>query len=252
MHMISLCVACLAFAGQSRRLQSSAEPSQSGRDSGLVTLEPLASLLFAVNPSAPRISPVSNRQSPVSKRYTQIDRAALALRPRVALPASLTSRHGAVLAQAFTETTLRSAVKAVGWRITAGIVTAITSYIFTKSLAMVMAIVGWDLCSKSVTMFLGERLWNKFDWGKDSTKGEDSAKRSVAKALAWRAFAAVNTFIGATVLSKGKAGAAGKIAGADSVFKTILFYFYERIWAAVAWGKIYESIANDSDASTES
>ena len=58
------------------------------------------------------------------------------------------------------ETNARSAVKAIGWRITAGIVTAITSYIFTQSLAMAASIVGWDLCSKSVTMFIGERLWN--------------------------------------------------------------------------------------------
>ena len=119
---------------------------------------------------------------------------------------------------------------------TAGVVTAITSYIFTKSLAAAAAIVGWDLCSKSVTMFIGERIWNKFDWGKE--KGADSTKRSLAKAIAWRIFAAFNTFVGATLLSKGKAGVAGKIAGSDSVVKTVLFFYYERVWAAIAWGKV--------------
>ena len=78
------------------------------------------------------------------------------------------------------ETATRSLVKAVGWRFTAGVVTAITSMIFTGSFAAMLAIVGWDLCSKSVTMFLGERIWNKFDWGKE--KGADSSKRSLAKA----------------------------------------------------------------------
>ena len=137
------------------------------------------------------------------------------------------------------ETSVRSAVKAVGWRFTAGVVTAITSYIFTKSLAAAAAIVGWDLCSKSVTMFIGERIWNKFDWGKE--KGADSSKRSLAKAIAWRIFAACNTFVGATLLSKGKAGVAGKIAGSDSVVKTILFYYYERLWSIIAWGKYQET-----------
>ena len=137
------------------------------------------------------------------------------------------------------ETSVRSAVKAIGWRFTAGVVTAITSYIFTKSLAAAAAIVGWDLCSKSVTMFIGERIWNKFDWGKE--KGADSSKRSLAKAIAWRIFAACNTFVGATLLSKGKAGVAGKIAGSDSVVKTILFYYYERLWAVIAWGKYQET-----------
>ena len=77
--------------------------------------------------------------------------------------------------------------------------------------------------------------------------GADSAKRSLVKALAWRAFAAVNTFIGATVLNKGKAGLAGKIAGSDTVVKTVLFYFYERAWTVVAWGKqeIIEEAASE-------
>ena len=40
------------------------------------------------------------------------------------------------------------------------------------------------------------------------------------------------------MITKGKAGVAGKIAGSDSVIKTVLFYFYERAWALVKWGKI--------------
>jgi uncharacterized membrane protein len=118
--------------------------------------------------------------------------------------------------------------QAIGWRFTAGVVTAITSLIYTKSLAVAASIVGWDLCSKSVTMFIGERLWNKVDWGKED--GADSSQRSLAKAIAWRIFAATNTLFAAVVLTKGKAGVAGKIAGTDSVIKTVLFYFYERVW----------------------
>ena len=85
-------------------------------------------------------------------------------------------------------------------------------------------------------MFIGERIWNRFDWGKE--KGADSSKRSLAKAIAWRIFAAFNTFVGATLLNKGNAGVAGKIAGSDSIVKTVLFFYYERAWALVAWGKI--------------
>jgi uncharacterized membrane protein len=186
--------------------------------------------------------------SPVARLPAQ--RAAVTLRPALVpretplFPTAVPSRSTVpVLSEAVAkETALRSAVKAIGWRFTAGIVTACTSFFFTGSLAMMYALVGWDLCSKSVTMFIGERIWNNFDWGKEkgdaaADAGKDSAKRSLAKALAWRAFAATNTFIGATLLSKGKMGAAGKIAGADSVIKTVLFYFYERVWAQVPWGK---------------
>ncbi len=97
----------------------------------------------------------------------------------------------AISTQVVKETPARSAVKAIGWRFTAGIVTACTSWFFTRSLALAASIVGWDLCSKSVTMFIGERLWNNVDWGKEA--GGDTAKRSLAKAIAWRIFAALNT-----------------------------------------------------------
>lgn len=136
------------------------------------------------------------------------------------------------------ETAVRSFVKAAGWRFTAGCVTAASSYIFTGSLATAASIVGWDLISKSGTMFIGERLWNNVKWGKGKTG--DSSQRSLAKALAWRLFAAINTLFAAVVLTKGKAGVAGKIAGSDSVVKTVLFFFYERFWSLVAWGKFTE------------
>lgn len=38
---------------------------------------------------------------------------------------------------------------------------------------------GWDLFSKSGTMFIGERLWNKVAWGK--TRSGDTSQRSAAK-----------------------------------------------------------------------
>lgn len=163
-------------------------------------------------------------------------------------PSAVPSRHPAPSMMAgsgsFTETPVRSFVKAAGWRFTAGVVTAITSMIFTGSLATAAAIVGWDLFSKSITMFLGERIWNKFDWGREG--GGDSAKRSLAKAIAWRIFAACNTFFAAIVLNRGKSGAmgvAGKIAGTDSVVKTVLFFYYERAWSSVSWGKEFEAQA---------
>mmetsp|Transcript_10329 Transcript_10329/g.22489 ORF Transcript_10329/g.22489 Transcript_10329/m.22489 type:complete len:223 (-) Transcript_10329:153-821(-) len=155
--------------------------------------------------------------------------------PLATLPGA--SRHMPV-AMAAKEIPLRSFVKAAGWRFTAGLVTAASSYIFTGSLATAASIVGWDLISKSGTMFIGERLWNNVKWGKGKTG--DSSKRSLAKALAWRLFAAINTLFAATVLTKGKAGVASKIAGADSVVKTVLFFFYERAWAVVPWGKYFE------------
>ena len=200
-------------------------------------------LAHAFSPMQPRLQ---QRGLPAAR--------AVAPRPAVlAVPSSPAKacRHHAPLMETgpFSETPVRSFVKAAGWRFTAGVVTAITSMIYTGSLETAAAIVGWDLFSKSITMFLGERLWNNVQWGREETG--DSAKRSLAKAIAWRIFAACNTFFAAIVLNKGKEGAmgvAGKIAGTDSVFKTILFYFYERVWAIVSWGKEFEKAPKAEEA----
>lgn len=58
----------------------------------------------------------------------------------------------------FTESTQRSAIKAMTWRIIAGSVTLVTSLQFSGSMKTAMSIVGSDFFSKAMTMFIGERL----------------------------------------------------------------------------------------------
>lgn len=137
----------------------------------------------------------------------------------------------------FSETTLRSAVKAFMWRIIAGSVTFITSLRFSGSVATALSIVGSDFFSKSFTMFIGERLMNKSQAGRKA--GADAASRSLVKALIWRLFAICNTLTMAVFISK-DLSIASKIAGSDAIFKTGLMFFYERVWAKVEWGKEYE------------
>ncbi|KAG5193016.1 hypothetical protein JKP88DRAFT_214282 [Tribonema minus] len=137
----------------------------------------------------------------------------------------------------FTETTMRSLAKAVVWRVTAAVITLISGLVFSKNLKTAASIVGSDFVTKSGFMFLGERVWNKVNWGKGAKT--DGAKRSLAKALLWRVFAAGNTLICGAFLA-GDLSVALKIAGSDTVFKTFLFYINERMWARVEWGKEYE------------
>lgn len=137
----------------------------------------------------------------------------------------------------FSETTVRSAVKAFVWRIIAGSVTFITSLRFSGSVATALSIVGSDFFSKSFTMFIGERLMNKSQAGR--TAGADNAGRSLVKALIWRLFAICNTLTMAIFIAK-DITIASKIAGSDAIFKTGLMFFYERVWARIEWGKEYE------------
>lgn len=136
----------------------------------------------------------------------------------------------------FSETTLRSAVKAFAWRIIAGSVTFITSLKFSGSLATALSIVGSDFFSKAFTMFVGERLMNKSQAGRKA--GADSAGRSIAKALIWRLFAICNTLTVSFFFAK-DLKMASKIAGSDAIFKTALMVAYERVWARIEWGKEY-------------
>jgi uncharacterized membrane protein len=136
----------------------------------------------------------------------------------------------------FTETALRSAVKAFCWRLIAGSITFISTLKFSGSLAVALKVVGADFFSKSFTMFLGERIMNKSQAGRKS--GSDDMSRSFAKALIWRLFAIANTLCMAVFVAK-DLSMASKIASTDAVVKTLLMVIYERIWARIQWGKEY-------------
>jgi len=137
---------------------------------------------------------------------------------------------------AFMETTLRSAVKAMLWRVIAGSVTFFTSLRFSGSVRTALTIVGSDFFSKAATMFFGERLMNKSQAGRKG--GADDVGRSLAKALLWRVFAIANTMTMSYVIAK-DFSMASKIAGSDAIFKTGLMFVYERVWAKIEWGKEY-------------
>jgi len=136
----------------------------------------------------------------------------------------------------FSESTIRSVVKALTWRMIGGTVTFFTSLRFSGSISTALSLVGSDFFSKAVTMFVGERLMNASQSGRDS--GSDNVGRSLAKALLWRLFAICNTFVFAVFFAK-DIRIAYKIAGFDSVFKTALMFVFERIWAKIEWGKNY-------------
>lgn len=136
----------------------------------------------------------------------------------------------------FSETTARSLVKSMMWRVIAGSVTFFTSLRFSGNISTALSIVGSDFFSKAATMFIGERLMNKSQAGRKS--GADDVGRSLAKALLWRVFAICNTLTMSLLIAK-DLSIASKIAGSDAVFKTGLMFVYERVWAKIEWGKEY-------------
>ncbi|WP_298532910.1 DUF2061 domain-containing protein [uncultured Algibacter sp.] len=73
-----------------------------------------------------------------------------------------------------------------------------------------------------------------------STYKEDAAGekpiRSVAKALSWRIVGTLDTLLVSYVLT-GEISLAASIASVDFVTKLILYFFHERAWNVIKWGK---------------
>jgi len=65
--------------------------------------------------------------------------------------------------------------------------------------------------------------------------GHEAHRRSIIKALTWRITGALDTFVISAIMT-GKLTVAGSIAAAEIVTKIFLYYFHERIWAAIRWG----------------
>jgi uncharacterized membrane protein len=60
--------------------------------------------------------------------------------------------------------------------------------------------------------------------------------RSIAKAFSWRVIGTLDTLIISYVLT-GKISVAASIASIDFVTKMILYFFHERLWNLIKWGK---------------
>jgi uncharacterized membrane protein len=65
----------------------------------------------------------------------------------------------------------------------------------------------------------------------------DAHSRSFAKAVSWRITGSVDTFILSFIIT-GSFKFAGSIAITEVVTKIVLYYFHERIWSWVSWGKV--------------
>ena len=64
-----------------------------------------------------------------------------------------------------------------------------------------------------------------------------SKTRSLVKALTWRTTGTADTFL-ISWLVTGKASLAGIIAGVEVATKVTLYYFHERLWNRVGWGRV--------------
>jgi sulfate adenylyltransferase large subunit len=67
-------------------------------------------------------------------------------------------------------------------------------------------------------------------------RSTESHARSIAKAASWRMTGSLDTFIIAAFIT-GSPKAAGAVALTEILTKTTLYYFHERMWVLIPWGK---------------
>ena len=67
-------------------------------------------------------------------------------------------------------------------------------------------------------------------------RGFEAHHRSLAKAVSWRVTGSLDTFVISYIIT-GKPALAGSIAATELITKIWLYYFHERLWAFVSWGR---------------
>tara|TARA_Y100000996_G_C22554509_1_gene655013 strand:+ start:1789 stop:2217 length:429 start_codon:yes stop_codon:yes gene_type:complete len=136
----------------------------------------------------------------------------------------------------------RSLIKAITWRILGSIDTFILSFLiinyssqnYTYDLALYIA--SFEIITKTVLYYFHERIWNFSHFGR--LKHRVMRSRSLVKAITWRITASLDTFI-ISFFVTGRFDWATSIAILEIITKAIIYYFHERVWNRIGWGRIY-------------
>ena len=75
---------------------------------------------------------------------------------------------------------------------------------------------------------------NKSKYAADSKS--EKPIRSIAKAISWRVIGTLDTLLVSYLLT-GEMTVAASIASIDFVTKMFLYFFHERLWNKIGWGK---------------
>ena len=132
------------------------------------------------------------------------------------------------------ETIYRSIVKGISWRVFATVDTILLSWLITGHFEDAIKIGLGEVFTKTLLYFLHERVWNRIS---ESNNRFISHGRSLLKGISWRVFGTIDTFMVAFIFT-GKPFAASQIATFEVITKLALYYFHERVWERVMWGKI--------------
>lgn len=79
-----------------------------------------------------------------------------------------------------------------------------------------------------------DKIANKKTYTEDVTS--EKPVRSVVKALSWRVIGTIDTMVVSWFVT-GEVSVAAAIASVDFLTKMLLYFFHERIWNTIKWGR---------------
>jgi len=83
-------------------------------------------------------------------------------------------------------------------------------------------------------MILSQNIERKTNFVKDKTS--ESPIRSIVKSLSWRIIGTLDTIL-ISWLVTGALKVAFSIGAIELITKMVLYFFHERVWNAIKWGK---------------
>lgn len=79
-------------------------------------------------------------------------------------------------------------------------------------------------------------LKSKLNKNKSSIKNTNNVQRSVLKTISWRVIGTLDTVFISWLIT-GKLALAFSIGTIELVTKMLLYFFHERVWENIKWGK---------------
>lgn len=138
----------------------------------------------------------------------------------------------------------RSLAKGVSWRTLGTIDTIVLSFIVTGSIESSVKIGLTEVITKIALYYLHERIWDKIPWGRMHGIGPTHG-RSLVKGISWRAIGTLDTMLIAYLITGVPLNAVA-IGGFELFTKVALFYFHERVWGKIWWGRIMDDTPKPS------
>ncbi|MEM1336656.1 MAG: DUF2061 domain-containing protein [Bacteroidota bacterium] len=123
----------------------------------------------------------------------------------------------------------RHVAKTITWRLIGTLDTFLLTWLISSDPLAGLKIGLAEMITKMILYFLHERLWLRF-------KIKQNRKRHLYKTITWRIMASMDTIVLGRVII-GSPLVAMKLGILEVITKMTLYYFHERIWYKIYYGR---------------